>query len=62
MRWIQVERSGTEDITWTGRRFLIGAVVFYVSFLLPVLPKAFDMYRRAGDPVSECVGVLFLDG
>jgi len=53
VRWIQIERSGTEDITWIGRRFLIGVVVFYISFLLPVLPKAFDMYRRAGDPFQN---------
>ncbi|MDR3403676.1 MAG: hypothetical protein P4L99_14350 [Chthoniobacter sp.] len=59
VRWIQVERSGTEDITWTGRRFLIGAVVFYVSFLVPVLPKAYDMYQRAGDPFQNASEYCF---
>jgi len=59
VRWIQVERSGTEDITWTGRRFLLGAVVFYVSFLLPVLPKAYDMYQRAGDPFQNASEYCF---
>lgn len=52
-RWWRVEASGTEDTTWLGRRLIIGSVVFYVSFLLPVLPKAYDMYRRAGDPFQN---------
>ncbi|WP_348544915.1 hypothetical protein [Chthoniobacter sp.] len=59
VRWIQVERSGTEDILWLGRRFVMGAIVFYVSFLLPVLPKAFETYRRAGDPFQNAAQYCF---
>ncbi|HSI14952.1 MAG TPA: hypothetical protein VK961_23065 [Chthoniobacter sp.] len=52
-RWKQVESSGTEDTTWTGRRFLIGFVVSFLCFLIPVLPKAYDAYQRTGDPFEN---------
>jgi hypothetical protein len=52
-RWWQVHESGTEDTTWLGGRFMAGAVVFYLCFLIPVLPKAYDTYQRTGDPFQN---------